>query len=504
VTVIGRFLAAVVVVICVQMTCACGSRAGAAGVPASPQPDQPPPSPSAPPVTPEAPKPSPSERVPETSADECALIAPSSLPRAEARGDSIATVGLTDRIDPTHAPRPTNEGERLLFRQLYETLVRADCMGRVVPGLAESWRLDADGRTWIVTLREDARFADGTPVTSTDVRASWTRDGVGETLRPEVSGLVQSVALSGERGLAIRLQSPRVDVPLALAHPDLAIARSAADSLWPLGTRSSRIAPDGDAATRITITRDGVDAIRFLVAPGDPRDLLDRGVDLLLTRNPAALDYAATLPSFQSVPLAWQRTHALLSPGRARSSPMLSDDQRQVLADDAVRGEARGARGPFWWQMRTECEVAATPPRNQSPPTPRIVYDANDSVARDLAERFVGLVRASSPGATAFLDALLPDRPRRTYQRATGLTGEALALAHRLGSDAGYVIALDSQPIDPCRELKVLSDAARWVDAETIVPLVDTRLHAIVRRGRSGVTAEWDGGLVVAPAGAAR
>jgi len=50
----------------------------------------------------------------------------------------------------------------------------------------------------------------------------------------------------------------------------------------------------------------------------------------------------------------------------------------------------------------------------------------------------------------------------------------------------------------------VLVDAARWVDAETIVPLVDTRLHAIVRRGRSGVTAEWDGGLVVAPAGAAR
>ena len=28
--------------------------------------------------------------------------------------------------------------------------------------------------------------------------------------------------------------------------------------------------------------------------------------------------------------------------------------------------------------------------------------------------------------------------------------------------------------------------------------LVETRLQAIVRRGRSGVTAEWDGGLVIA------
>ena len=41
-------------------------------------------------------------------------------------------------------------------------------------------------------------------------------------------------------------------------------------------------------------------------------------------------------------------------------------------------------------------------------------------------------------------------------------------------------------------------DGAPWLDPETIVPLVETRLHAIVRRGRSGVTVEWDGGLLIA------
>jgi hypothetical protein len=234
-----------------------------------------------------------------------------------------------------------------------------------------------------------------------------------------------------------------------------------------------------------------------VIAPSDPRDAIDRGVDLLLTRNPAALDYAATLPSLHTVPLAWQRTHVLLSPGRARSASTLTDGQRQVLADDAVRGEARGAQGPFWWRTLTECGVPISPPRKQSPPTPRIVYDANDTVARELAERFVGLARASSPGATAFLDVLLPDRPRRTYQRAAGLNGEALALARRLGTDAGYVMALESHPIDPCRELKALHDASRWLDPATIVPLVETRLHAIVRRGRAGLTAEWDGAVVI-------
>jgi hypothetical protein len=424
-------------------------------------------------------------------------------------GEPIATVALTDRIDPSNAPYPSNESERLLFRQLYETLVRVDCNGRIGPGLASSWRLDANGRTWIVTLRENAQFSDGTRVTPSDVRVSWSRDGVGDELRPRVSRLVQSIVPIDDRALAITLRSQRADVPLALAHTDLAIARPVADSRWPLGTRSDRTAPARDAPVAIadsviTLERDGLPSIRFLVAPGDPRDLLDKAVDLLLTRDPAALDYAATLPQFHSVPLEWQRTHVLLSPGRARTSSSLSQDLRQALADDAVRGEARGAVGPFWWQMLQDCEVAPSQPREQASPAPRIVYDAADGAARDLAERLVGLVRASGPAATAILDALLPDRPRRTYQRATGLTSEPLAAARRRGTDAGYIMSFDRRPLDPCREIQVLMDGVRWLDPETIVPLVETRLQAIVRRGRSGVTAEWDGGLFIAGASGPR
>ena len=249
----------------------------------------------------------------------------------------------------------------------------------------------------------------------------------------------------------------------------------------------------------ITVDQDNLPAIRFFIAAGDMRDLLDQGVDLLLTRDPATLEYAATLPQFRSVPLAWQRTRVLLAPGRSRSAPSLSEDARHVLADDAVRGEARGARAPFWWQEMTDCEVTRSPPRDHFSLVSRIVYDANDGAARDLAERFVGLGRASGPAATPFLDALLPDRLGRTYQRAVGLIGEALERTQRRGADAGYVTAVDSRPIDPCQELKALMDRAPWLDPEAIVPLVETRLQAIVRRGRSGVTAEWDGGLVITP-----
>ena len=209
----------------------------------------------------------------------------------------------------------------------------------------------------------------------------------------------------------------------------------------------------------ITLARDNLPPVRFLVARGDPRDLLDNGVDLLLTRDPAALDYAATLPQFQSVPLAWQRTHVLLAPGRSRSSPSLSEDARQVLADDAVRGEARGARGSVLVEDVDRLRSRLAPPRNQSAHTPRIVYDASDAASRDLAERFVGLARASGPAAAAFLDALLPDRPRRTYQRATGLTGEASG-SGTAGWDATPATSCRSTVglLDACRELQVLME----------------------------------------------
>ena len=120
-------------------------------------------------------------------------------------------------------------------------------------------------------------------------------------------------------------------------------------------------------------------------------------------------------------------------PDGQTSSPSLSEDARQALADDAVRGEARGAQGPFWWETGQMPLASSLRRLERNLPTPRIVYDANDGAARDLAERFVGLVRASGPAATTFLDAILPDRPRRTFQRATGLTGEDLANARRLG-----------------------------------------------------------------------
>lgn len=489
----GRMFAAFGLLACLEgITLGCGSRSAPGGMPGPQPPDVPVTAPKPEPVPP----PPAAPLLSDTASSDCAVIA--------GPGGPVATAALGDRIDPSNAPRPSNEGERLLFRQVYETLIRVDCNGHVRPGLAASWRLDADRRTWIINLREDARFSDGTAVTPIDVRASWTRDGSGSELRPDVARLVRSIVPIDDRNVAIRLRGQHADVPMTLAHTDLAIARPVVDSPWPLGTRSDGASPEpeapgGGAHSVIAVKRHRLPPLRFVVAAGDPRDVLDDGVDLLLTRDPAALDYAATMPHFQSVPLEWGRIHVLLTPGRTRESPLPSAEARQTLATDAVRGESRGAMGPFWWQALQDCETTTRLP-NQSAPTARIVYDARDGAARDLAERLVGLARDSSPHATALLNLLLPDRARRTYQRANGLTGEPLDRARRLGTDAGYIVPLDRRPLDPCRDTQVVMDGTPWLDPEAIVPLVETRLRAIVRRGRSGITAEWDGGLVIAGA----
>jgi Bacterial extracellular solute-binding proteins, family 5 Middle len=506
----------VVVIACIvwlsAVTAACGARRGTTTEPTVPAPVQspdaatpassesvaattppPPPPPAAPPAEPDA------QTDKDTDGDGCALIAEP--------GEPIATIALVERIDPSHAPYPQNESERLLFRQIYETLIRVDCNGRVRPGLAASWRLEADGHTWIVTLRDGVQFTDGTAVTSGTVRESWAGD-YGTDLSRAARRLLKSAAAIDDRTLAITLRNPDSGDPLALAHTDLAVVRDVPGSPWPLGTRGVSVEPGTPTALAeqvLALKRNDLPPLRVIAAARDPRDLLGAGIDLLVTRDPATLAYAATLPEFQQVPMEWQRTQVLLQPGRPHASPALSEDGRQRLAADAIRGEARGAVGPFWWETTQDCDGLSDRLQPQLPLTPRIVHDGNDAAARDLAERLVAVARASGPAAPAIANALLPDRPRRDYQRTAALTGAPLLQAIRRGADAGYILSMDRRPFDPCREFAVTMEGAPWLDRETIVPIADTRLHAIVRRGKAGAATEWDGGLVLsAPTAASK
>lgn len=60
---------------------------------------------------------------------------------------------------------------------LYDRLLERDpaAPGRLLPRLAQSWQIDEDRRSYRFTLRADARFADGAPVTAGDAAFSLQR-----------------------------------------------------------------------------------------------------------------------------------------------------------------------------------------------------------------------------------------------------------------------------------------------------------------------------------------
>ena len=340
----------------------------------------------------------------------------------------------------SHASNPTNDSERLVFRQMRETLVRVDCLGNVHPGLAQSWQRDADGKGWIFTLREGATFA------LPDAKA-WG---------------VDSAAYLDERHVQVRLRRMGDSLPRLFADPRLAFQGAPASA--------------GEPRRRFFLAEtDGRPAMDFqVVENGDPRDALDRGIDLTVTRDPSIVDYVAGRPEFETFPLPWSLTYVLLQPSGAQTLLIAEDSVRRSLARDAVHAEARPAEPPFWWDSLSTCS-GATDSEEPHLTTSRIVYSRDDEAARGLAERLVALA-----GTGASL-------------RAAALEPAEFAAALRDGTERGFVVAAPRKSLVPCR------DASTWPPGASIQPLIDTRARAIVRRGSPALSVDWDGTVRVLP-----
>jgi peptide/nickel transport system substrate-binding protein len=92
---------------------------------------------------------------------------PSGLrPDADTRTYVEGAIGAPVSVSPLTA---RTQVDRDLVALVFSGLVRNGPGGTIVPDLAESWSVDASGRSWTVVLRDDARWHDGEPVTSEDV-----------------------------------------------------------------------------------------------------------------------------------------------------------------------------------------------------------------------------------------------------------------------------------------------------------------------------------------------
>jgi len=210
------------------------------------------------------------------------------------------------------------------------------------------------------------------------------------------------------------------------------------------------------------------------VAGVDLRDVLDRGLvasngprpDVVVTRDPAVVSYAAGSRDYITVVLPYDRTYVLVS---ADTSPLPTPADRDALARNAVTADARGAKEPFAWLADTSCTGAPGSPAA----SPGIVaYAADDPIARQLAERIVAL--AAARPAPAWVPGNLSSRA--TGLRVAAMWGDSITAALATGRAAAAIIGITRGPLTHCG---VPAAPLAWRG----VPLVDSRAHAIVRRG---------------------
>jgi oligopeptide transport system substrate-binding protein len=111
----------------------------------------------------------------------CAILATTACTSERGPLDS-ADVGLTvfhrgnlgepDTLDP-HRSEETSAAQ--IIRDLFEGLTTEDVRGNLEPGVAESWTVSEDGKTYVFALRADARWSNGDPVTADDFVAGMRR-----------------------------------------------------------------------------------------------------------------------------------------------------------------------------------------------------------------------------------------------------------------------------------------------------------------------------------------
>lgn len=160
-------------------------------------------------------------------------VASAAWPRASRLPGLAAPTVTTEPTPPTPTPAPTRGGDivigglsrpdtlnplraesgvaRALLPLLYDSILSTDpASGQPAPGLAGGWQVAPDSRVVTFTLRSNARWPDGQPVTADDVRATLATalDPALDSLHGARLSHVQTVTAPDARTVVVELATP--------------------------------------------------------------------------------------------------------------------------------------------------------------------------------------------------------------------------------------------------------------------------------------------------------
>lgn len=145
---------------------------------------------------------------------------------AEAGG--VLTIGRREDSTTFDPIMTTQNADFWVFMNVFDQLVRVDRTGtRLEPGLAENWTVSPDGKTYTFTMR-DAKFSDGSPITSEDAAFTLTRirDDEG-SLWPDTYKIIDTLETPDPKTLVVTLKTPSAPFLSTLAMPGTAIISKA-------------------------------------------------------------------------------------------------------------------------------------------------------------------------------------------------------------------------------------------------------------------------------------
>ncbi|MDX1460294.1 MAG: peptide ABC transporter substrate-binding protein [Xanthomonadales bacterium] len=144
--------------------------------------------------------------------------------------------GIGPEPDSLHIHEAQGLSSLHVLREIREGLFTFDQAGEPVAGVAASWRVSEDGRTWRFVMRPDARWSNGNPVVAEDFVRAWRRaldpttqarnaqllsafEGAAEIMRGEAPPETLGVNVVAPGVLELRLARVTPWLPEILAHP---------------------------------------------------------------------------------------------------------------------------------------------------------------------------------------------------------------------------------------------------------------------------------------------
>ncbi len=237
-------------------------------------------------------------------------------------------------LDPTSgAAAATDE---IVYANVFEGLTRIGAHGEVLPALAQSWDVSADGLVFTFNLRRKVTFHDGTAFDASDVKFSLDRARAPESTNAQKGAFeaIASVDVIDPATVRITLSRPVADFPRDMGWGDAVIVA-------PESAANNAVAPVGTGPFAFSRWLRGaqIELKRYPAYWGTPARI-DK-VTFLIIPDPAAA-YAAllagdvdTFPNFPAVELL----------------PQIEGDPRFAIVAGTTEGETilaiNNGRAPF-------------------------------------------------------------------------------------------------------------------------------------------------------------